>query len=145
MLEIRIKNWSAIFLKIEYILGCWLLSFLVNLAIGRKIVSGQLLFLALVSLKMEKSIYRRSGKFRCKKLHKAQTSTKLKHTRFLNQAHAWFLEIDLVRTSVCVFACVCVRVCVCVCPPPRLLITSGVIWTPYDWLNKFYSCYMGQL
>ena len=33
-------------------------------------------------------------------------------------------------------------VCVCVCPPPRLLITSGMIWTPYDWLNKFYSCYM---
>ena len=26
-------------------------------------------------------------------------------------AHAWFLEITLVRTSVCV--------CVCVCPPPR--------------------------
>ena len=55
---------------------------------------------------------------------------------------------------VCVYACVCVRVCVCVCvcvclcafvsvcPPPRLLITSGVIWTPYDWLNKFYSFYM---
>ena len=19
---------------------------------------------------------------------------------------------------------------------------SGVIWTPYNWLNKFYSCYM---
>ena len=32
--------------------------------------------------------------------------------------------------------------CVCVCPPPRLLITSGVIWTLYDWLNKFYSRYM---
>ena len=27
-------------------------------------------------------------------------------------------------------------VCVCVCPPPRLLITSGVIWTPCDWLNS---------
>ena len=36
----------------------------------------------------------------------------------------------------------CVYVCVFVCPPPRLLITSGVIWTLYDWLNKFYSCYM---
>ena len=42
---------------------------------------------------------------------------------FLNQARAgrrparaWFLEITLVRTSVCVF----VYVCVCVCPPPRL-------------------------
>ena len=60
---------------------------------------------------------------------------------FLNQvhaglqlAHAWFLEIVPVQTSVCVF--------VCVCPPPRLLITSGVIWTPYDWLKKFYSGYM---
>ena len=39
----------------------------------------------------------------------------------------------------------CLRVCLCVCLPPRLLITSGVmwhIWTSYDWLNKFYSCYM---
>ena len=33
-------------------------------------------------------------------------------------------------------------VCVCVCPPPRLLITSGVIWTPYDWSNKLYGFYM---
>ena len=24
----------------------------------------------------------------------------------------------------------------------RVLISSGVIWTLYDWLNKFYSCYM---
>ena len=27
--------------------------------------------------------------------------------------------------------------CVCVCPPPRPWITSGVIWTLCDWLNKF--------
>ena len=60
---------------------------------------------------------------------------------FLNQvcaghrsAHAWFLKIVPVQTSVCI--------CVCVCPPPRLLITSGMIWTPYNWLNKFYSRYM---
>ena len=40
---------------------------------------------------------------------------------FLNQAcaghrpaRAWFLEITLMRTSVCAFVCVCV--CVCVCP-----------------------------
>ena len=33
-------------------------------------------------------------------------------------------------------------VCLCVCPPPRLSITSGVIWTPYDWSNKFYGFYM---
>ena len=33
----------------------------------------------------------------------------------------------------------------CVCLPLRLLIISGVIWTPYDnqlRLNKFCSCYM---
>ena len=43
--------------------------------------------------------------------------------------------------------CVCVCVCVlaCVCPPPRLLVTSGMMWCdidPYDWLNKFYGFYM---
>ena len=26
-----------------------------------------------------------------------------------------------------------------VCVPKA---TSGVVLTPYDWLNKFYSCYM---
>ena len=33
---------------------------------------------------------------------------------------------------------------VCV-PAPRLVITSGKMWhdmDPYDWLNKFYGCYM---
>ena len=62
----------------------------------------------------------------------------VKLSNFLNQAHAghrlvhaWFLKI--------------VDVYVCVCPPPRLLIISGVIWTPYDWLNKFYSCYMATV
>ena len=48
---------------------------------------------------------------------------------FLNQVRTWFLKSDAVRI-------------VCVCPPLRLLITSGVIWTPYDWVNKFYSFYM---
>ena len=42
------------------------------------------------------------------------------HTRLLNQARAWFLEITFMRMSVCV------RVCVCVCPPPRLLKTIHV-------------------
>ena len=51
-------------------------------------------------------------------------------------AHAWFIEIDFVR-DVCNMC-----VCVSVCPPPRLLLTSGVIWTQYDWLNKFYSLYI---
>ena len=36
-------------------------------------------------------------------------------------------------------------VCVCVCPPLRLLITSGVIWTPHDWLNKGYCFYMAAV
>ena len=45
--------------------------------------------------------------------------------QFLNQAHAWFLDIDLVRE-------VCVCVCVSVCPPPRLVITSGMIWRDMD-------------
>ena len=40
-----------------------------------------------------------------------------------------------VQTSVCVF------LCVCVCPQ-GLLITSRMIWTPYDCLNKGYSFYM---
>ena len=39
----------------------------------------------------------------------------------------------------------CVCACGCVCPPLRLLITSGVIWTPYDWLNKGYSLYMAAV
>ena len=55
----------------------------------------------------------------------------------LNQVHAWFLEIDLICE-------VCVSVCLCVCvslSTLRLVITSGVILIPYDWLNKFYSFY----
>ena len=36
--------------------------------------------------------------------------------------------------------------CLCVCVSSlRLLITSGVIWSPYDWLNKFYSFYMAAV
>ena len=54
--------------------------------------------------------------------------------------HAWFLRIVSVRTSV--YVCVCVCMCACVCLLPRLLIIIGMIWTPYDWLNKFYSFYM---
>ena len=44
--------------------------------------------------------------------------------------------------DVCMCVCACVCVGAFVCPLPRLLIISGMIWTPYDWLNKFYSCYM---
>ena len=35
-----------------------------------------------------------------------------------------------------------------VCPPPRLLLTSGVMWhdmTTYDWLNKLYSFYIAAV
>ena len=36
---------------------------------------------------------------------------------------------------VCVCVCVCVYACACV-SAPEAIITSGMIWTPYDWLNK---------
>ena len=40
------------------------------------------------------------------------------------------------------------HVSLCVCPPPRLLITSGMIWCdidPYDWLIEFYGFYMATV
>ena len=57
---------------------------------------------------------------------------------FLNQARAGLGAPGFLK----LFLCGRLYVCFCVCPPLRLLITSGVIWTPYDWLNKFYSRYM---
>ena len=39
-------------------------------------------------------------------------------------------------------------VCVSVCPPPRLVITSGMMWhdmDPYDWLNKYCSFCMAAI
>ena len=49
-----------------------------------------------------------------------------------------FLELLL-------FVNACIHVCVC--PPPRLLITSGVMCDidPYDWLKKFYGFYMAAV
>ena len=42
--------------------------------------------------------------------------------------------------------CGCLYACVFVCVSAlRLSITNGVIWTPNDWLNKFYSCYIATL
>ena len=38
----------------------------------------------------------------------------------------------------------CVDVCVCV-SALRLLVTSGMVYIPYDWLNKFYSCCMATV
>ena len=71
-----------------------------------------------------------------------------------------------VSVCLCVCVCACVRVCVCLCvclsvclclsvsvclslsvclSGPRLLITSGMMWTSYDWLNKFYSFCMAAV
>ena len=38
---------------------------------------------------------------------------------------------------------VCLYLCVFVSTPEP--IASGVIWAPYDWLNKFYSFYMAAV
>ena len=40
------------------------------------------------------------------------------------------------QISACVFVCVSIS---------RLLITSGMIWTPCDWLNKGYSFNMAAV
>ena len=53
----------------------------------------------------------------------------------------------------CVYACVCMHVCVCVCVCVHMCVCMcvcvptpwGMIWTPYDWLNNFYSCYMAAI
>ena len=40
----------------------------------------------------------------------------------------------------------CANICICICVSvPRLLITSGAIWTQYDWLHKSYSFYVAVL
>ena len=49
-------------------------------------------------------------------------------------AHAWFFKIDSVQMSVCVLYL-----------PLTLLITSGVIWIPYDWLHKSYGFYVAAV
>ena len=46
-----------------------------------------------------------------------------------------FLKLLLSGTSVCVVVCL----------PLRLLITSSMILSPYDWLNKFYNFYMAAV
>ena len=42
-----------------------------------------------------------------------------------------------------------VRMCVCVCVHPlsykKLVMWCGVIWTSYDWLNKFCNIYMAAI
>ena len=64
------------------------------------------------------------------------------YTRY-NICSTWFLRIAFVRGCLYACLCVCVSVCVCVCVcvvcvrvcvhvPPRLLITSGMIWCDID-------------
>ena len=57
------------------------------------------------------------------------------------RAHG-FLKLFLYRYLYMYVYVTHARACVYVSLPLRLLITSGVIWAPYDWLNKSYSCYM---
>ena len=58
-----------------------------------------------------------------------------------------FACVLCVCVRVCVFVCLFVFVCVCVCCvrcvhlPPRALITSDVILTLCDWLNKFMGLF----
>ena len=51
--------------------------------------------------------------------------------------HGWFVIIVFVWNLICVFGCVC--------PLLSILITSGMIWTLYDCLNKFYTFYMAAV
>ena len=71
----------------------------------------------------------------------------------LKQVCAWF-EIAFVQEvgmhfCVCVYVCVFVYVsmCVFVCVFCLLLSTrlSGIVWTQYDWVNKFYNFYMSAV
>ena len=82
-------------------------------------------------------------------LHETDLVNSIVHI-FLNQvcanlrlARVWFLKILIVPVRMCVCVCVCAlvcaRVCVCLCVvcvcvslPPKLLLTSGVIWRDMD-------------
>ena len=69
------------------------------------------------------------------------------YTGFLKITLVYDISVHVcvcVWVPVCLRACVCVWACMCV-PTLRLLITSGVIGTPYDWLNKLYSFYMAAV
>ena len=45
----------------------------------------------------------------------------------------------------CVFVHVCVHACVCVSPSPRLIMSSGIIWTQRYCFKKFYSIYVAAV
>ena len=60
----------------------------------------------------------------------------------------WVCMLCVCVLCVCV-VCVCMCVCVCVCVRVRACVRvyrwgyilysgSGMVWTPYDWLNTFY-------
>ena len=51
-----------------------------------------------------------SQHFEIKNYFKGIAKGVLQWYTFLNQAHAWFLKIDMMRTSVCVSVCVCLCV-----------------------------------
>ena len=36
-------------------------------------------------------------------------------------------------------------VCACACASVPLVATDGVIWAPYDWLNKLYKSYVASV
>ena len=42
------------------------------------------------------------------------------------------------------YACLCACIYVCV-SPPRLLITSGMVWCDIDLLSKFHGFYIGAV
>ena len=53
----------------------------------------------------------------------------------MQPVRAWFLEIVLPQTSVCVHACVCV----CVCVPPEGINSSYVKHMHNNWIKQFYD------
>ena len=61
-------------------------------------------------------------------------------------AHIWTglyqLHVQFLNIALCV--CVCVCVCARVMSTPKA-INSGMICTPYDWLNKLHNLYMQTL
>ena len=56
-----------------------------------------------------------------------------------------FLKIiAFVWKSLCVHMYVSMLVCVCL-SVPKAIITNGMIWTPYGWLNKLYNFYVATV